>query len=375
MSLISADSHVLEPPDLWLNYIDPAFRDSAPVLKHDEDADRWYVGSTFYGDIGHVTQAGQRYEDATQIKLEGRWEGVPVSAYEPGPYLDALAIDGTAAAVIYPTEGLYLYRVPEVPLANAIFQAYNRWIADFCRHDPLRLVGVAMLTLEDIDFAVKEVERIGKDGLKVAMIPVYPAAGQPYSDRRYEPFWKAAADAGLILSMHAATNRPGSSELDNDLKSVTPATRTTLDYWVRHSLAEIMFAGVFERYPTIKIVSVENEIGWIPHFIKQMEFVYAERQYLTPVRFSGNRTPRDVWRSNVLATFLEDDVGISMRGYIGTETLMWGSDFPHSESTWPNSRQVLDKILEGVSPSEKVDMVFGNATRVFGFSDFVTAPE
>jgi len=366
-ALISADSHILEPPDVWSDYMDPAFRDRAPRIEAFRDADRWCVDGVPYGDIGHVIQAGQRYKDAGKIKLAGRWANVPEAAYEPHAYLGAMDLEGVAGAVIFPTEGLYLYRVANVPLLGAICRAYNRWIAEVCATEPRRLKGVAMINVDDVDAAVREIEASARSGLAIGMIPVFPSAGQSYLSRALDPLWAAAADIGMVICLHAGTNRPGAKELDNDLASVTPATRTTLDYWVRHSLAEIIFAGVFERHPNLKVVSTENEVGWVPHFLNQMDFVYAERRYMTPVRFRDGRRPRDVWHSNVAITFLEDPIGIRLRDLVGVGNLMWGSDYPHSESTWPRSREVLDRVLADVPDTERRAMLHDNAAALFGF--------
>lgn len=365
--LISADSHVLEPPNLWLDYIEPAYRDTAPHIVSEETEDKWYIRDTPIASIGTVSAAGKRFENLDDLKLEGRWDAVPKAAYQPADYVKAMALDGVGGAVIYPTQGLFWYRIPDVDLANAVFRAYNRWLADFCSAAPGTLKGIAMILLEDVDASVAELEHASESGLVGAMLPVFPSPDMDYFDPRLEPMWEKAEELGLPLSLHVGSNRPGQNELGADLRTITPATRTTLDYWVRHSMTAIIFSGVFERHPGLKILSVEHELGWIPHFLKQMDFTYDERRYMTPVRFAGNRRPSDVWKSNVYTTFMEDDLGIEMRDRIGVNHMMWGSDYPHAESTWPRSRQILDTVLSGVSASERRMMTHDSAAELFRF--------
>ncbi len=199
------------------------------------------------------------------------------------------------------------------------------------------------------------------------MLPVFPSAEMDYFDPRLEPMWAKAEELGLPLSLHVGTNRPGPNELGVDLRSITPATRTTLDYWVRHSLTAIIFGGVFERHPGLKLLSVEHELGWVPHFLKQMDFTYDERRYMSPIRFANDKKPSDVWRTNVYTTFMEDDIGIEMRDRVGADHMMWGSDYPHAESTWPKSRPILDAVLEGVPAPERRMMTHDTAAALFGF--------
>lgn len=365
--LISADSHVLEPPDLWLDYIEPAYRDTAPRIVSEDAEDKWYIGDTPIASIGTVSAAGKRFENLDELRLEGRWDAVPKAAYQPLEYIKAMEMDGVGGAVIYPTQGLFWYRIADVGLANAVFRAYNRWLVDFCGAAPGALKGMAMLLLEDVDASVAELEFASEAGLTGAMLPVFPSADMDYFDPRLEPMWAKAEQLGLPLSLHVGTNRPGPNELGEDLHTITPATRTTLDYWVRHSLTAIIFSGVFERHPGLKLLSVEHELGWVPHFLKQMDFTYDERRYMSPVRFANEKKPSDVWRTNVYTTFMEDNIGIEMRDRIGVDHMMWGSDYPHAESTWPKSRPILDAIMEGVPTAERRMMTHDTAAALFGF--------
>ncbi len=182
----------------------------------------------------------------------------------------------------------------------------------------------------------------------------------------YDPFWEAAQDLDIPLSLHTGTNRP------SPVKSVTTsgvsqsgANRVNAEYWVRMSLSHMVLSGVFERYPDLKVIEVEHDLAWIPFFFSRLDVTYIERHTQTPYRYKGDILPSDFMRRNVFHSFQEDGLGIRDRDIIGVENLLWGSDYPHAESTFPKSQEILDNILEGVPEEEKALIVGGNAARLY----------
>src|SRR5207249_3141662 len=225
---------------------------------------------------------------------------------------------------------------------------YNDWIADFCRASPDRLQGIAMLNVDDVEEGCQELERCAKLGLVGAFIPVSPLPDRPYRHPIYERLWWTAQDVGVPLLLHIGTPRIGvpGCEFTINLDELTGAGRSTTDYWVRYSLGAMLFAGVFDRYPRLKVGSVEHEMAWIPHWLKQMDFTYRERPVFTKGwKSKAGLLPSDYWRRNMFVEFMEDDLGVQLRDTIGVDNMLWGSDFPHAESTWPKSRQFLDRIF------------------------------
>ena len=137
-----------------------------------------------------------------------------------------------------------------------------------------------------------------------------------------------------------------------------------LHHSVEKSLAEIIFAGVLERFPKLKLVSVENDIGWIAHFLQRLDHSYEKYRYLE--RNAIPNPPSFYFQRQIAATFQDDRVGVVTRNFIGVKSLMWASDFPHSDSTWPNSRQVIARDFEGVPDDERRMMVADNAAALYG---------
>jgi len=172
----------------------------------------------------------------------------------------------------------------------------------------------------------------------------------------------------MPISLHTATQRPGPYLPTLDNSSQTATQRANIDFWVRCSLSDIIYAGVFERYPKLTVAAVEFELSWVPYFLRMLDYVYIERQQQATYRFKDQVLPSDVFHRHVSLSFQEDDLGIQLRHLIGVDNLMWGSDYPHAESTWPRSREVLDRVLAGVPPQEKRKIVCDNAATLFGFS-------
>jgi predicted TIM-barrel fold metal-dependent hydrolase len=374
-NVISADSHIVEPPDLYESRIEPKFRSRAPRIERHrtrtgQEYDAWYLDGVRVGTIGSVIQAGRRFEDPGSIDFLGVWEDVRKAAYEPHAMLEELEADGVWGACLQPSQGLFWYRLPDSELLSALCRAYNVWITDFCRAAPGRFKGIGMLNVDDVDDACQELERCAELGLAGAFIPVYPVAERPYRHASYDRLWWMAQDLEMPLLLHVATMRGGipGSEFTIDINQLTAAGLANSDYWMRYSLTAMIFAGVFDRYPRLKVGSVEHETAWVPHWLRQMDFTYRERPALGRAWKSRHAMlPSEYWQRNMFVEFMEDDCGIRLRDVIGVDNMLWGNDFPHAESTWPKSREFLDRIFAGAPDEDRRKITADNAARIFRF--------
>ena len=164
--ILSSDSHVFEPPDLWTTRIDAAFRDRAPRMQRINGVDQLVVEEhQVIAGIRLISNAGARFEAPETISSQGRFEDVHQGGYDPAQHLKDMQLDGVAGEILYPSQGLFYFKVADTQLMSAIFRAYNDWLAEFCRTDPERLKGIAMINLDDIQDGLKELERIAKNGL------------------------------------------------------------------------------------------------------------------------------------------------------------------------------------------------------------------
>ena len=366
--VISADSHVFEPADLWISGIESKFRDSAPRVMREEGFDYWYCETRKLIGVQPGAQTGRRFEEPEKLTRTEVLENVRPGAYIPEEHVKDMAADGVDVSIVYPSVGLMLYNVPDSELLSAIFRCYNSWVAEFCRPVSGRIKGIGMINLDDVGAGVKELERCAKMGLVGAMITAY-CDGRPYDLAEYEPFWSAAEDLETPISLHAGTNRPGRGVGSQQFaaSSITLSNMVNMDHWVRMSLADMTLTGVFERHPKLQVGAVEFELAWIPYFLDKLDYAYTQKaptdagQY----RFKENMLPSEYIHRGVFFGFQEDAKGIKDRDIIGVDNVQWGSDYPHQESTFPRSRQILEEILTDCTQDEKAKIAGGNAARVY----------
>jgi predicted TIM-barrel fold metal-dependent hydrolase len=270
--------------------------------------------------------------------------------------------------VLYPTEGLLLYTQADEALLDACCRTYNDWLVEFCSEDPRRLKGVAMLNADDIDVAIEEMNRTRRLGLSGAMIPTAAPPESRYDSPRYERLWAAAQDLEMPLSMHLGANRVGATGVDKNMAAIRPTYFTVCELWVKESLGDMIFSGVFDRHPRLKVGAVEHELGWIPFFLDRLDYTYSQRHgNANYYRFRTADRPSKFFHRNVFCSFQEDALGIRERHSIGLDSLMFGSDYPHTESTFPRSLEIMSERLSDVPSDEQEKIVFGNAAALYGF--------
>ena len=368
--VVSSDNHVTEPADLWQTRSPAKFRDRVPhIVRMDDGADWWVcddykVVSVFFG-----TQTGLRFEEPEKLSIGGSetiYENLRPGGYIPEEHVKDMDIDGIDVSIVYPTVGLLLFSVPDSDLLTSVFASYNDWVAEFCNANLKRLRGIAMLNVDDVQESVRELERCAKLGFCGAMITVYPPEDRSYDLPEYEPLWAAAEDLQMPLGLHAGTNRPGPGQEFSNIETVKPAFISNFDHWVRVSIAHMIFSGVFERHPKLQIGSVEQELSWVPHFLDRMDYTHTQRvQEWSPHRFKEDLLPSDFFHRNVFLGFQEDILGIRDRHIIGVDSLLWGGDYPHPESTFPRSREIIEEILAGCTEEEKAKIAGGNSARIY----------
>ena len=370
--LISSDSHIVEPPNLWQERIDPRFKDRAPYMAAEEETDQWYVDVNHkFGAIGVAGQAGQRFEDASKLSLDGRFElSVPRGGYDPHAHVKDMDVDHVAGGVLFPSEGLFTWGIPDSDLLSAVFRAYNDWLADFCSPYPNRLKGIAMVNLDDVSEGIEELRRCAKMGMPGAMIATTPLEHR-YDHPVYEPFWAAAQDLNMPLNLHIGCIRANEwlPEHQAEMLNHDPVVFSCQTVpSAMTSIAAMIFSGVFERYPKLRIGAVEFEVSWVPYFLGRMDDTYKHRVAgYSSHRFEGGALPSDFWYSNCFVGFQEDALGMQLRHHVGVDNLTWGSDYPHGESTFPKSREIVEQILEGVPEDEKAKIAGENCARLYGF--------
>jgi predicted TIM-barrel fold metal-dependent hydrolase len=360
LRLVSADSHVVEPPDLWTARMSKRWGDRIPRVEAGPAGACFICEDVPPFGIGAFSAADVDGEEMPARFATG-YERVRPGAWDPALRVADQERDGVVAEVIYPSLALQLFRIRDPRLQTETFQAYNDWLTGYCSALRGRAAGAGLIPLHDVAVGVAELERIRGLGLKGGLIWSSAPDDRPYQDPAYEPFWSAAEDAGALLCFHLGTNAVPLGGTGGWMPIAYMLTHLA----VQKSIAQMIFGAVFERHPRLRIVSVENDVGWIPHYLERLDHSGAKYGAFAPQRL-GLR-PSEYFRRHVSATFQEDPLGVRLRHEIGIECLLWASDYPHSDSTWPRSQEIVERDFAGVSESETRRIVCDNAARLYGF--------
>ncbi|MBM3947602.1 MAG: amidohydrolase, partial [SAR202 cluster bacterium] len=237
------------------------------------------------------------------------------------------------------------------------------WIADFCASHPDRLAGAGVISLEDIGLAVQQLRLVARKGLRTGAITHAPPEDQPYSHPRYEPFWAAAEEIGIPISLHAVTAARRRRMQSQEFMVFYPSAVVDIQY----SLSHIIVSGVLERHPRLKLVSVENDIGWVGTYLARIDHAYERHRHWTG---SGKRLPArpsEYFRRGVSLTFQFDKPGVETRHHVGVDNIMWASDYPHSDTTWPRSREFIQWQFGDLPEVERHKIICGNAAKLYSF--------
>ena len=319
---ISADSHMAEPLDLWETRLPRAFRDRAlrfPKLK--------------------------LYETNHHLRAGG---------WDPYERLKDMAFDGISAEVLYSTLGKQAWLTGDPALEEACIRVYNDWLIEFCSVAPDRLWGLAMLSLWNIDNAVKELERCRNAGLRGAYLPLSPNSEIPYSAGHYEKFWAAAQALEMPVNLHINSG-PGWEGHNSDRSGLLPPGVHKFN--CMKALGDIIGSGVLERYPDLKVVIAEAGVGWIPFFAQ--EFDAYRRHWTLPLR------PSEYVFRQVYGAFISDEFGGFVLSQYGKDTFMWSSDYPHPACIWPGASNVIERDLGHLSSEDRAKVVSGTAAQLF----------
>jgi predicted TIM-barrel fold metal-dependent hydrolase len=360
-TIVSADSHIIEPADLWTSRMPRHLRERAPrVVRqdfHGRESDLFVAEGLVPFPVSGFAVAGFDPREFPDRMTRG-YAGVRPSAWDPALRIADQERDGVAGEVLYPSLAMTLFQLEDAELRAASFAAYNEWLADYCAHSPRRLAGIAMISLEDPRQATADLAAAAIKGLRGAMVWGDAPAERPYGDPSYV-FWAAAQALGLPLSFHILTERRSSN-----WKTTVMRYYPLLHHVIQRTFSELILSGVLERFPRLQIVSVENDIGWIAHFIQRLDHAWEKYRYLEPTGAIPN-PPGFYFRRQIRATFQDDLIGVRTRDAIGADNLMWASDFPHSDSTWPHSREVIERDFAGVPAAELRKMVFETASQLY----------
>lgn len=366
--IISADSHVTEPPDTYSARMDRKYRDRAPTtVRNAMGGDTYLIpGMDDTIPMGLVAAAGKKAEELTGGAASSKFEDLHRGGWDPGARIGDQDRDGISAEVIYPSVGMILCGHPDPDYKQACFDAYNLWITEYCSAHPSRLLGVGQTAMRSPEDGIRDLQRIKKLGLRGVMMPGNPVL-EDYDSPIYDEFWAAAIELGLPLSFHILTTKEGIKAGDGLGRTRGPKLNgfMTIIRSCQDVIGTMIFGAVFERHPKLKIVCVEADAGWVPHYMYRMDHGYDRHRYWLPGG-TLSKMPSEYFRENVYVTFQDDWVAFKVLDLCNPRRLMWANDFPHSDSTWPDSQALLRKHTQTLSAEQRDWLLHDNVADLYG---------
>lgn len=374
--VISADGHVIEPPEMWTRYLPARFHDRAPrLVKDPEGGDAWeLVPGTPPMPIGLVTNSGRHGKRYEELKWFGStYESIRRGAFDGKERLAEQGEDGVDAEVIFPSQRTMAVFMAQADDAFHLagIEAYNRWLAEeFNAADPTRLLGLAQMPAVDIATSVQWLHDAEQAGFRGVIISAYPSGG-PKLSAADDPFWEAAEAAGMPVHVHSGLSQAGRRQ-QSDARAAasrfaggTPTLQQMGGAVGQASafVSEFVYSGMFDRFPALRMVAVECGAGWIPHFLEHMDDHYWRNRTWTGTTLE--LLPSEYFRRNWLATFIREPFAVANRHWIGVRNLMWSTDYPHHRNDFPYSRRVIEETMAGVPADERDLMVCGNAKELY----------
>jgi predicted TIM-barrel fold metal-dependent hydrolase len=251
--------------------------------------------------------------------------------------------------------------VPRPDIIAATYKNYNDWVYNYASQSPSRLFPTCCVPLHDVDLAIAELRRSKQMGHVGANIPCVPPPDRPYSHPSYDRFWEVAQELQTPLVMHFLTSSLPNHGLPEGMTMGTGYGLAA--FAMQRVIVDIIGGGVGARYPGLKFVITEWETGWIAHFLQRMDWAFYAHYRNKPAELTEPFS--FYWHQNFAGTFEDDRIGLATRHDVGVRNLMWGSDFPHHDSTFPRSRQVLDDIFEDIPDDERFLITAGNCRDIY----------
>lgn len=370
--VFDACQHFVEPPDLWTSRLPAKFRSAVPqVVPHAAGGETWtFDVGAYLRPLGLEVSAGQSPQE---LRLSGYTYGaIRKGTYDPSARIRDLDLDGIALANVFPTFALSLRHLKDLELQNLCVSAYNDAVAEFCNAgDSQRLLPHALMPSTTLDAALKELERISKSGrFKGIVFNGWPS-GASTPGASDEAFWARCQETGMVLNMIGGG--PNIAPLLSG--SAIPSTGEAPPVealWAGRAVAKaanvawLLFNGIFEKFPGLKVALIETGAGWLPFYQETVDDIYRRARFWAHPYLK--LTPSEYLQRQVYATIEGDHFAVRARHDIGIKNLLWASCYPTAASAvvWPSSRTVIAAQLGGIPEEERRRILAGNAAALYG---------
>lgn len=363
-NLISADSHIVEPPDVFAGRVSASIADRLPKLGTVDGSAAWLVDGVAPAPLDATVATGTGWRKSPDPIT---WESVLPGLYDPAARVVAQDSDSVDAEILYPSVALWdaIKRSTDDEVKLECAKAYNDWMGEFCAHDPERLFGIAKIPTTNVEDAVAELQRAVNDlGLRGAVLDAFPSGSRVGGNEADEPFWEAVNDLQVPVTFHHGVG-----------VDVSSAPRAGIAPGLKPPMADAMLpmvaGGVFDRYPNVKVVFAHADAGWALHWMEFFDINYVRQkhlsQYLLP---DDDAVPSDYLRKFTWFTVHQDRTAVRNRHIHGDVHLMWGSHFPYDDSNWPDNRQQAIRLTDEMSSEDRQTLLADNVGRLYGLPGF-----
>jgi predicted TIM-barrel fold metal-dependent hydrolase len=375
--LVSVDDHIAEPADMFERHVPARLRDLAPrVVSDDRGFQQWWYGDRKGRNLGLNAVAGKPPE-MFNVNPQ-RYEEMRPGCFDVHERVRDMSAGGQLAGLNFPNwtgfSGQVLNEGPDRDVNEVMIRAYNDWHVDeWCAAYPGRFIPCGLLPLFDVERAAKEVRRLAAKGCYAVTYSENPAALKLPSIHSgyWDPLFAACSDEGTVLCLHVgSSSRSAATSAD-----APPSVAMTLSSLMStYSLGDLMWGDFWWRFPDLRFSLTEGDIGWIPYFLQRAEHIQARHSGWTRHRFPEGMGPADVFRQRVLCCFINDRIGVRLLDEFNIDNVCWESDYPHSDSTWPNAPEVLVTLLSDLDAQQVAKITHLNAMHHFRFDPFAVRP-
>ena len=371
--VVSTDDHIVHAPDSFAKRMSKVkWGDKIPhIERNDKGVDSWVVYGERMPNVLGIAGVNGAMPDRT--KSPSRWEDVPPSTYIASERIKAMDQDGVDVHSLFGGNQYAGNRYKDEEFRLDCLKAYNdSQIEDYHQLFPGRFITLAVLPEWDVQKALAELARVQKRGIHAVNFFMPQQFGFPHiCEKSWDPLWAAMQEAGLSINFHiggGASQGAGSEIWSGHTPMFNLAEVSVKAISANTSImTTLLFSGIMERFPKLKIVSSESGIGWVPYLLEVADHQW-ERQRLN--KEGMDVRPSEYFKRQCYVNFWFEDVGVKMRNYIGLDSIMWESDFPHPTCTWPTSQDYIERSLADVSPAEREQILVGNAVRVFNLEKY-----
>lgn len=385
--IVSVDDHVVEPAHLWQRWLPAKYREQGPrVERHGlgglkflggtryeytltddgPPCDIWFYDGQMYPHKRHVAAVGFDRDDMSLSPIT--YDEMRPGCYEPAARVDDMSINWVDVSLSFPTFprfcGQTFLEASDRELAMACVLAYNDWmIEEWCGDSDGHLAPLCLIPLWDVEAAVAEVRRNSARGARaVCFSEIPPHLGLPSIHSGYwDPFFAACAETGTVVCMHIGS----SSKMPATSPDAPPAVQATLSFGnAMSSLSDFLFSGVLVRFPTLELAYSEGQIGWIPYILERADDVWLEHRAWGGVKDIVPEPPSTYYYRQVFGCFFRDRHGIDSLDKVGVDNITFETDYPHTDSTWPDTKNVAEELMSGLPADAVYKIMRGNAIRM-----------